>query len=309
MNDGGLSLVTCSYAPDFERCERLCRSVERHCDASIPHLLLVPQRDTRLFAKLAGGRVRVVPVQSLLPKWLWQLPGFRKWWVTPFTPPVRGWILQQIVKLSVSAVAETEAVTFVDSDVVMIRRFDADALRRDGRWRLLRQEGHAADGRHLNWHRASAELLGLPPRDYFGSDYIGVFATWTMDNLRKLHDHLEARHGRPWPLTLCRRLDLSEYILYGVFVEHVLGDAPGHFHDDRPLSHNSWGFDLDTPAGRDAYVERVGPQAVAALVQSNLGLDAHATAALLDRVAQRVANEQATSAGPRAGALATDSAS
>ena len=44
MNIPSTTLVTCSYAPDYDRCVRLCASVERFVDQSVPHILIVPAR-------------------------------------------------------------------------------------------------------------------------------------------------------------------------------------------------------------------------------------------------------------------------
>ena len=99
-----IEIITCSYRPDLERCRRLCESVERFVSRDVFHTLIVPQRDLALFAPLANGRRRVLAVQQVLPGNFRQLPLGEKWWMDSHGWPVRGWVLQQLVKLSVNRI-------------------------------------------------------------------------------------------------------------------------------------------------------------------------------------------------------------
>jgi hypothetical protein len=56
----------------------------------------------------------------------------------PF-PPVRGWILQQVIKLAAVAASGDDAVLVVDSDVEFVRPFTAEMFVRDGRVRFFRK--------------------------------------------------------------------------------------------------------------------------------------------------------------------------
>ncbi|WP_439105573.1 hypothetical protein [Congregibacter sp.] len=62
-----LSMITCSYAPDFNRCERLCLSVDRWVSDEIIHWLVVPKRDLALFKALSNNRRNVVAVEDVVP--------------------------------------------------------------------------------------------------------------------------------------------------------------------------------------------------------------------------------------------------
>jgi hypothetical protein len=89
---------------------------------------------------------------------------------------------------------------------------------------------------------------------------------------------------------LCNTLDFSEYILYGVFTEFVLGaDAAGHYTDAEDLCHCSWHYALDTDAQAEDFVGRVGPGHRAVLIQSNLGWDAARCRSLYQAVRDRAA--------------------
>lgn len=274
-----LEIITCSYRPDLERCRRLCASVDRFVPAEIQHTLIVPQRDLAAFSDLANARRRVVAAQEVLPGRYRQLPFAEKYWVDQHGWPVRGWVLQQLVKLSVNRVAEAELLLFADSDLQFIRPLQLERIYRDGRLRLHREPGAMNEGRHLGWHRRAGVLLG-EEEGYFGSDYVGQLITWRRSNLEALQRHIEGQTGRPWHLAVGRSFDISEYILYGSFVEHVLGHGDnGHFYEDVDLCHCCW-FEHQAQALLDGSESLKAP-VIALLVQSNLALSSEAENAVL----------------------------
>jgi hypothetical protein len=93
-------IVTPSYAPDFERCRLLCKSIEQFVTPPVDHYVIVERRDLRLFRQLQGSRTEILPVQSILPWWIRRLPGARRWWLSMKTPPIRNWICQQLIKIA-----------------------------------------------------------------------------------------------------------------------------------------------------------------------------------------------------------------
>lgn len=262
------AIVTPSYGPDFERCRLLCDSVNRHVSGDFHHYVIVDDRDRGLFRSLEGENRTVLTVESVMPWWLRRLPMARRWWFSFKTPPVRNWILQQLVKLSVAEFIDAEAYVFVDSDVAFIRPFAVEALSHNGLLRLFRVPGAAQLPTHFPWHQTAARLLGLPASDYFGSTYIGNLITWRRDNLVKLYRHIESVSGRPWLETICRQWYLSEYILYGIFVEHVLREDSGHHFIDIPLCHISWDYSLTNNQELKHFFEEVRSEHVAVMVSS-----------------------------------------
>ncbi len=265
-----LEIITCSYRPDRVRCERLCESVDRFVAEDILHTIIVPERDLAVFRGLENRRRRVVSAQDVLPGRYRQLPFTEKMWVSARGRPIRGWIMQQVVKLSASRVASAELMLFADSDLQFVRPFEIDRIYRDGRLRLHRVPGAMNEGRHLRWHQRAGTLLGKQC-GYFGSDYVGQLISWRRSNLEALHRHIESATGLTWHEAVTRSLHVSEYILYGSFVEHVLGDEHnGHFYEAEDLCHCCW-FDhqaRDLLEGRQS----LDPRAMALLVQSNLAL-------------------------------------
>jgi len=276
-----IALITCSYAPDFERCRRLCRSIDPWLSAAWPHTLIVPARDMPLFRSLVSAHRSVAAVEDVLPAAYRQLPWSNRWWLSRGGRPVRGWIMQQLTKLCAPAATPAEHIVFVDSDLVFLRPLEADHIVENDRLRLYRVPGDGDGGRHLRWHHRAARLLGEAPR-YFGSDYIGQLVTWRRSRLLELHRHIERVQGRPWYDCVASSLEFSEYILYGAFCESVLGlEASGHFAAQRDLCHCCW-FSEDADAllsGREVLRE----DAYALLLQSNLGLSGAEERAVLSR--------------------------
>jgi Family of unknown function (DUF6492) len=287
-NNERLEIITCSYRPDLERCRRLCESVDRFVPRDVFHTLIVPRRDLPLFAGLENGRRRVLAVQDVVPGSVCQLPLSEKIWMDSAGWPIRGWVMQQLVKLSASRATASELLMFADSDLQFVRAFDTERVYSDGMLRLHRIPGAMEEGRHLHWHRRASKLLGKQA-DYFGSDYVGQLITWRRSNLVALQEHIERVSGKPWYTAVARSLDVSEYILYGSFVEHVLGEAAnGHFYDTAELCHCCW-FDYQATGLVEGSCQ-VEPEAMALLVQSNLNLTAAAESEVLQAALGRPTN-------------------
>lgn len=280
-----LAIVTCSYRPDLERCQTLCASVQKYVDPEIEHVLIVPRRDRRVFEPLANERTRIVTVESILPIKAMQLPFQRRWWLTVCSPPVRGWILQQLTKLSAVEAVDTQAIMFADSDLVFIKPFTADRVWKDGNLRLHRVPGPPPKPTHQRWHRDSGRLMALAPSQWYGSDYIGQLITWRCETIRGMLDHITKTTRRHWAKKMANMLQLSEYILYGIYVEHVL-KGKGHYYEEEDLCHCSWHYDVKTVEDLERFLKKISPQQFAVLVQSNLGIEPDAYAHMIDAISE-----------------------
>ena len=273
------AIVTCSYGPDEQRCRRLCRSIDRFVPDVVEHCLIVPRRDYPRFRDLERGRRRVCITEEVVPGPFRRLPLTDKWWLSANGWPVRGWIMQQITKLSANHAVAAEHILFADSDIEFIRPLDTALFVREGRLRLHRVPGAASKGRHLLWHQRAGALLGLEPH-YFGSDYVGQLITWRRSRLVALQHHLEQVSGAPWYRPIARSLHFSEYILYGVFVEHVVGEEQaGHFYCADDICHCCW-FAADAGRLRNG-TAAISDRTQAVLIQSNLDLGIDEEAAVL----------------------------
>jgi len=281
-----VALVTCSYRPDYSRCQKLCASVDQYVGREHHHYIVVPDRDLALFRPLQNERRSIVAVQDILPAKFTQLAGFKKWWLDDGLFPVRGWMVQQLTKLSADRISDTEDIVFLDSDVEFIRPFDRSRYFKDGAMRLHRMPGEGDEGVHLKWHQASGKLFGLGPQ-YFGADYVGAVISWKRSNLIAMKEHIAAYTGQPWHKAVGRQITVSEYTLYGVFVEHVLGfERAGHYPCTQDPCHCLW-FGEDTDRFLSQLRHRDPPQAV--LVQSNIGLEQAAVDELVGQVRANMA--------------------
>jgi hypothetical protein len=293
------ALATPSYRGDVERCRLLCASIDRFVSGHTMHYLLVEDRDVALFRDLEGPKRRILPESQLLPSWLTPRPdplslGRRRVWtglraLARGLPPLRGWHAQQLRKFAVATVAAEDVILFADSDMLFVRPFDMAALERDGAVRLYRKpDAITADmARHRPWCEHAAALLGLGAPRWPGADYINNMVSWRRDHVLGLLAHVEALSGRDWVSAIARDRQFSEYLLYGYYVEQVLGlEAAGHWADPRELCKVYWfpedvtGFDL-----LRSFEEVLEPWQVAVGVQSFIGQPLDRVRALFERQA------------------------
>ncbi|MFQ4139560.1 DUF6492 family protein [Nodosilinea sp. PGN35] len=268
-----LALATLSYGPDYPRCQLLVESVRQLSQAPVQHYIIVDQRDYSMFKALANPSTEILTVESLLPSWIRRVPLVNRAWLSCKTLPIRNWVLQQLVKLSFARCASETITVFVDSDVAFIRPFDLTPWARQDQTRLFRvPEFYSADFEPL--YRAAYRLLGLEGYRYGMArpNYIGNLISWQQSNVVALCDRLEQVGGRPWLETLARSKTLSEYILYGVFVDQVLGEAAGHSYDWSPLCHEYW-----RPQPLDArqlaeFFAAARPEHIAVMISAKAGI-------------------------------------
>jgi hypothetical protein len=183
---------------------------------------------------------------------------------------VRGWILQQLVKLAAVAASEDDAVLLVDSDIEFIRPFGVETFVRNGVTRFYRKPDEI-DGRlprHMIWHRVARALLGLPPAEPPYTDYISSLLAWDPVIVRGLLARVTATTGRPWTTAIARQLHFSEWTLYGVFVDEVIGVPANSFASNDPLYLAYW--DATPLNHNDAvnFLRGVRPTDVAAMISA-----------------------------------------
>ncbi|MGF1567824.1 MAG: DUF6492 family protein [Nodosilinea sp.] len=228
-------LITPSYAPDFERCKLLCETREQFLPSSVMHYIVVDKRDVSLFKALSNRRTEILTVEDILPWWIQRIPFANQGWISLKTLPIRNWILQQLVKLSMAQVISEDVLGFVDSDVAFVRPFDPQNFVRMNQVRFYREPNSIPPqwSNFQKWYRTASNLLNTPQVSYPAPNFIGDLITWRRDVVLKLHSHIEAQSGRSWLETLAGTLHWSEYILYGMFVEYVLKDTSGHYYDEK----------------------------------------------------------------------------
>lgn len=247
-------IITPSYAPDFERCRLLSQSIDRCALTPINHYIVVDRRDLKLFQQLQGSKRQIITVESVLPWWINKIPVLKNGWLSFKTLPIRNWLIQQIVKLAIANYVSDEVLIFVDSDVTFIRQFDISNFVRDGKVRLFREPEVIKPNTEpmAKWSEVSNHLLGLPPVQYPTANYVGNVITWKRENVFQLHQQLEKVSGKDWIETIANSWHLSEYMLYGAFIDLVLKERGQHYFEPQKLCHEYW---KDTPMS-DAELEQ-----------------------------------------------------
>jgi len=239
------ALVTPSYHLDYEVCRILIDSVHRFVPAEVAHYVIVSGDDVDLFRQCADERTRVLVQEDIVPERFWRVPFARKWRVNPKTIPVRGWIWQQMVKLSIGNRIDADAYLIIDSDCLFVEPFDPRSLIVDGKVPFYREEKdwYRTNPESQKWSDVSRRMLRLPPfEEPHSVGYINPLEFWRRDVLLKLHAHV-ANGRRPTALLhdVAWSIRFSEYVLYGVYVDKLLGLAQsGHYEFARHLSHEYW---------------------------------------------------------------------
>ena len=276
------AVITASYAADFERCRLLSDSLDRRLEGEWCHYILVEAADVEQFSALKGPRRVVVDEREILPSWLRPFPdplslGRRRVWLSPFTPPLRGWHVQQLRRLGMGRLLSEQTIFSADSDVVLMRNFDPATLWRDGDLRLYRRDnGITADlPKHCQWGRRTQRLLGIPvlPKPPY-HDYINTLIGWRTDTLKSLLDRLEEQNSTGWVHAVARNRAISECTLYGAYADSVLSGA-GHFHSDEALCRVMWNGQVDSAPQKNlkAFVGGMEAYQIGIGIQSFIGYD------------------------------------
>jgi hypothetical protein len=278
-----LAIITPTFSRDLPMLELSAESVDRNCPSDIHHYVIVSGREERLFRHLRSTRRSVIAAEDVVSESIHLFPMFvrgQQVWLSEWRRLVRGWIMQQAIKLSAPKITDADVFLFLDADSVFIRPFTPDRVVQDGRVRLLVLPGLAQTEKHKSWHRTAAKLLGIPTSDYFGADFIGHAVTWRRDVCLEIHERISSIAGTRWFSAITRQQRFSEYILYGIFVQEVLGQADTrHAPTSEELCLSSW-----DDSSAQLVAERLAPHHVAVNIQSNLHLPMSEFRRLLDRV-------------------------
>ena len=297
-----LAIVTTSHKPDFSSFARLHASVLEHTDPSTRHIVAVPAIDVPLFESIGTGRLTVVSERAALPPRfvpatrLARIPrlprGFRiaALNTTRPWPPIRGWILQQMVKLAVVSELHDDVALVIDSDVLLVRPVEESTFRSsDGVVRLYRlPDGITADmRRHLAQRAKALALLGVAETELHSPDYIAGIVSWDPSLVRDMLGRIEATMGRRWQDCIGQCLDFSEFITYGTYVMMLAGPERRTFVDHRSLSHSHWGPTALTMDAAQRFVKTLPPDDLAIHVQSNTSTDEAVLRYIAEGVARR----------------------
>jgi Family of unknown function (DUF6492) len=271
-SDHSFAVVTPTYLPDLPLCELLAESIDRKVP-NVAHYLIVDRRDRAAFSHLQRGNRRLIESEEILGSWIRRMPGRKGYWLSLKAPPVRGWILQQILKIGVTDVVPEHTLVFCDSDTAFIRPFSRDSLLVDGKIGLL--DVDFINDAVRRWTATARRLLGAPARDGGYRAHVGNMICWNRETVKAMQQRIETSTGLKWQVALARTLSFSEYMIYGVFVREVLGyDQVDHAPSTAPLVKPSWGLQLATASAIDAFFRDFDPRTVAVMIHSKDGIDA-----------------------------------
>ena len=274
-----VAFVTVSYGPDRDRCALLSRSLDALAP-TVAHWIIVDSADRGRFAGLANTRTTVITTEDVLPVWLRRLNlrtvGLRSnLWVQARGKPIRGWLVQQLVKLAVAEKLSADVLVHADSDVVLVRPFEVPSLvDADGRVRLCVRPGAIDSGLpgHVQWHRNAERLLHIAPGSVPLPDFITSLVPWRRENAMALLRHVERTTGRHWLRAIAGAWDVSEYILYGRFVTDVLSSS-GQFPTTSSLCRDYWSHEPLSGTEVERLLDAVEDDEIAVSITAKAGMD------------------------------------
>lgn len=290
---GSVALVTPSYHGDFERCELLCASIDRHIVGECPHFVLVDDDDFTKFAPLSRKNRHVVNEKDLLPPWLHSAkPPFganaRKIWFSLKTWPMRGWHVQQLRRIAIAQHVDVDGLLYCDSDMLFVRDFDPAMLWTDGALRLYRNEAGideatiAKGAGHREWTQQAARLNGLPAPDFPAHDYINNLVSWRREHVIGMCNYIEATTGKHWVSAIASSRTFSECQIYGAYADGVLS-GKGHWHAGNGLCRTYWSGGALDANGLEEFVAGLDADQVAIGIQSFTDTSADLLRGLIDR--------------------------
>ena len=242
------------------------------------HYVVVDRPHYPLFKHLQGPRRSVLLTDDVMPaqmRLLFHLPfvGGRSLWWSRETGLSLGWHIQQIVKIGIASVVKEEGLAYCDSDVFFLKPFDTASLTQDGRFRLYRN--YVKQNLELIANPAfisvCLDLLGLPKHAQYFS-YIDNFITWRRQTVLEMCEHFAHLNRGKWYRIFRNRLQISEYILYGLFVEEVQKDDKLHYATPHSLCRTKWSKQNQPEQDVAEFCAGLVPPQVAVGFQSFLGI-------------------------------------
>src|SRR5690606_5184253 len=113
-----------------------------------------------------------------------------------------------------------------DSDVVFLKPFDCGSLWDRGNLRFFRRPDALRRpdlAEQRLWSGNAGLALGLPREPVSETDYIATAIAWRRDCVLNMCRRIEAVHDREWIEVVATTRAFSECMLYGRFVDDMLG--------------------------------------------------------------------------------------
>jgi hypothetical protein len=274
-----VAFVTPSYRLDRDRCALLSRSLDA-CAPSVEHWIVVDRGDLPHFRTLQNHRTHVVAKEEVLPVWVHRLDTIRiglrsNVWIQARGRPIRGWLLQQLVKLAMAPHLTADVIVHADSDVVLVRPFSTSTVvDAHGRVRLYSRPDEIDEGLpdHVVWHRSAENLLGIAQRDLPLPNFISSLVTWQRASAVALLEHIERHTGSHWLRAVSAAWHVSEHTLYGRFAQDVVGEGAGGFVSSPSLCQDYYKRDPLSASEFEAFLDRLSPHEFAVSLTAKGGM-------------------------------------
>ena len=224
------AIITPTYHLDYEQFNLMCESMDHFVEGNWHHYVVVNKSDYQMFSHFSGARRTVIENTKVLPKWLHYIGKlgrirggnfFFSWRTGPFF----GWHIQQLVKLSMAYFVEEDAMLVVDSDIFFMRRFKLDKMIENGRLPFVRMgiDHNLRNTSQFSFIDHSKKTLGVPTT-VPSFDYVNNVVVWDRKTTVEVCDFIGKRHGKHWIAALSGLKTISEGMLYGLYVDHILED-------------------------------------------------------------------------------------
>lgn len=127
--------------------------------------------------------------------------------------------------------------------------------------------------------------MGLPPSDYYGAEYIDSLVVWNRSVALGMIERIENIFRRNWMISLARTPHFSEYVLYAVYADRVLGlEAAELYADANPLCNSRWSGNPFINADDEAtFINAIKPHHLSCNIQSTIEIPLSKRAQLFER--------------------------
>lgn len=226
-----IAFVTQTYKPDFPQCKLLCKSMDLFAD-SFDHYIFVNDEDFKYFGCLNYGRHHVLKKSTILPWYFIRIP-FKilghHFYVSPFTMPMREWIMQQICKLGIfEVIGESyDAVLNIDSESVFFKPFDINVIIKGNKYRMYRTENTSLEIAHNDYCKAIVSFFNnsIPKDILFKYNYMDMPMCFERSNLTIMLSEIAKNNiFKSWKFLLANTYRFSENYTYGNFCTNVLNN-------------------------------------------------------------------------------------
>lgn len=295
-----VALLTCSMARDIDLFALLAESIDEYVSPEIPHRVIVPRADVSAFHKFASDRRIILAQEDVLSFRLWQLPtslkhlsflkpGFRRpIYLTSDGKMVRGWMLQQLIKISEAISTNYDAIMHVDSDVCFFKPFCSDDAFLGNRVRYFRAFGKTRNPMHRSWIENACNFLGVDAPEEHDAHYVENCVLWSTDVARAMVKQIEACHGKPFHKVLLSSTTMSEYYLYGLFAD-LFPEGVALAGEDVSFCNSYWPTDQSADVDFDNLMARLRSKHCAIAIQSTHGIDLNMRAEIYGRARREIA--------------------